>query len=100
MAGDDVYPTNHRQRAQVDWYLNFHHRNVREASVGLVAPRIRKDLDIPAAKQQAAVATLTAALVALDSGWLANTRYLVGDSAHTCRPCSLCGARAAATVLH
>jgi len=76
---DDVYPTNHRQRAQVDWYLNFHHRNVREASVGLVAPRIRKDLDIPAAKQQAAVATLTAALVALDSGWLANTRYLVGD---------------------
>ena len=51
---DDVYPTDFRQRGKVDWYLHFHHRNVREASVGLVAPKIRKDLNIPEATQQSA----------------------------------------------
>lgn len=75
---DDVYPADHQARAKVDWYLHYHHRNVREASVGLVAPRIRKDLNIPEATQQAARATLTNALRALDSGWLAQSRYLTG----------------------
>lgn len=76
---DDVYPTDHRKRAKVDWYLHFHHRNVRDASVGLVAPKIRKDLDIPEATQQAALRTLTNALRALDTGWLQDGRYLTGD---------------------
>jgi len=76
---DDVYPTDFRQRGKVDWYLHFHHRNVREASVGLVAPKIRKDLNIPEATQQAARATLTSALNGLETGWLAETRYLTGD---------------------
>jgi glutathione S-transferase len=75
---DDVYPADHRRRARVDWYLHYHHRNVREASVGLVAPRIRKDLNIPEVTQQAARATLTNALRGLDSGWLAESRYLTG----------------------
>jgi glutathione S-transferase len=75
---DDVYPTDHRLRAKVDWYLHYHHRNVREASVGLVAPKIRKDLHISEATQHAARATLTNALHALESGWLAESRYLTG----------------------
>ncbi len=75
---DDVYPTQPQLRAKVDWYLHFHHRNLREASVGLVAPRIRKDLDIPQSTQQAARATVTNALQALDTGWLAQSRYLAG----------------------
>lgn len=74
----DVYPADHRRRARVDWYLHYHHRNVREASVGLVAPRIRKDLDISEAAQLSARNTLTGALRALDSGWLAQSRYLAG----------------------
>ena len=76
---EDVYPTNHRLRARVDWYLHYHHRNVRDASVGLVAPKIRKDLDIPDTIQQAARATLTNALHALESGWLAESRYVTGE---------------------
>ena len=76
----DVYPTDHRHRARVDWYLHYHHRTVREASVGLVAPKIRKDLDIPATRQMAARAILTRALEALETGWLANSRYLAGDT--------------------
>jgi len=76
----DVYPEAAESRAQVDWYLHFHHRNVREASLGLVAPKIRKDLDIPESSQLAARATLTNALKGLESGWLARSRYLAGDA--------------------
>ncbi len=77
---DDVYPTDPRQRARVDWYLNYHHRTVREASVGLVAPKIRKDLNIPEATQQAARSTLGNALNALEAGWLKHSDYLTGSA--------------------
>lgn len=76
---NDVYPTDHQLRAKVDWYLHYHHRNVRDASIGLVAPKIRKDLNIPEATQMAARATLTNALKAMDTGWLAQSRYLTGE---------------------
>ena len=76
----DVYPEDARSRARVDWYLHYHHRNIREAS-GLVAPKIRKDLNIPKAAQESAQRNLTGALKALDSGWLASSRFLVGDGA-------------------
>ena len=75
----DVYPEDLQQRARVDWYLHYHHRNVREASIGLVAPSIRKDINLPEAIKQGAVATLTKALGALESGWLAQSRFLIGD---------------------
>jgi glutathione S-transferase/autophagy-related protein 2 len=76
----DVYPDELQRRAKVDEYLHFHHRNVREASVGLVAPKIRKDLNIPESTQQMARATLTRALQALESGWLADSAYIAGDT--------------------
>ena len=75
----DLYPSEPQARAQIDSYLHFHHRNVRDASTGLVAPKIRKDLDIPEATQQMALATLTRALRAMESGWLARSPYLAGD---------------------
>lgn len=76
----DVYPDDERIRAKIDSYLHYHHRNIREASVGLVAPKIRKDLNIPEETQTAAKRNLTAALNTLDKGMLANNRYLVGDT--------------------
>ena len=78
-AWHDVYPRDLEDRARIDWYLHFHHRNVRDASTGLVAPRIRKDLDIPEATQTAAQATLTRALAALEGSWLAERRFIAGD---------------------
>jgi glutathione S-transferase len=77
---DDVYPADPRERARVDWYLHYHHRNLRDASVGLVAPRIRKDLNIPEQMQEASRRTLTRALEALENGWLSRSRFLAGDS--------------------
>lgn len=76
----DVYPPDEQVRARIDAYLHYHHRNVREASLGLVAPKIRKDLDIPEVMQAAAQRNLTAALKTLDSSWLSESRFLVGDS--------------------
>jgi glutathione S-transferase len=76
----DVYPQAPQERALVDWYLNYHHRNVRDASIGLVAPRIRKDLNIPEQVQLSAQATLTHALRSLETGWLAKSKFLAGDS--------------------
>lgn len=75
----DVYPTDPQQRARVDWYLHYHHRNLREASVGLVAPKVRKDLNIPEAIQQSARANVTRALRVFDTGWLAKSRFLTAD---------------------
>ena len=76
---DDVYPSNPESRGKVDWYLHFHHRTVREASIGLVAPRIRKDLDISQERRADAQATLATALQSLEEGWLKSTNFLVGD---------------------
>ena len=38
----DVYPESLQARAKMNAYLHYHHRNVREASTGLIAPKIRK----------------------------------------------------------
>ncbi|MEO8755542.1 MAG: glutathione S-transferase family protein [Casimicrobiaceae bacterium] len=74
----DLYPADAKLRAKVDAYLHYHHRNVREASVGLVAPKIRKDLVFDDAMLQASHATFGKAINALETGWLAQTRYIAG----------------------
>ncbi len=76
----DFYPDDEQRRARVDWYLHFHHRTIREGSIGLVAPKIRKDIELPAAVQDAARANFHAGLEALEQGWLAQQRYLAGDA--------------------
>ncbi len=75
----DVYPTDLQARARVDWYLHSHHRSVRDASTGLVAPKIRKDLDISKVIQKSAKSTLTRALQSFETGWLSKTRFLAGN---------------------
>lgn len=75
----DVYPDDERARAKIDAYLHYHHRNVREASLGLVAPKIRKDLDIPESFQESAKRNLTNALKTLESSYLAENKFLMGD---------------------
>ena len=76
---NDLYPSNHEERAKVDSYLHLHHRNVREASVGLVAPKVRKDLNFPEDFLKISQANVNKAFKALEDGWLAQSRYLIGD---------------------
>ena len=75
----DVYPDDERVRAKIDAYLHYHHRNVREASIGLVAPNVRKDLDIPEAIRESAKRNLTAALDTLENSYLPDSQFLMGD---------------------
>ena len=77
----DVYPEDERTRAKIDAYLHYHHRNVREASPGLVAPKVRKDLDIPEAMQAAAKRNLTAALHTLENSYFKGSQFLIGEQA-------------------
>lgn len=74
----DVYPTEAEARARVDWYLHYHHRNVRPAAAGYVAPKVRKDLDIPEHRIQEAKSTLRRALSILETSWLGRGPYLTG----------------------
>ena len=75
----DVYPADEQARAKIDAYMHYHHRNVREASIGLVAPKVRKDLDIPAAMQEGAKRSLSKALRTLNEYYLADNQFLFGD---------------------
>lgn len=75
----ELYPDDPKPRGLVDWYLHYHHRSIREASLGLVAPKVRKDLNIPEAVQNAARASVERALQVLETGWLADRPFLAGE---------------------
>ena len=75
----DLYPNNHEERAKVDSYLHLHHRNVREASIGLVAPKVRKDLNFSEDFLKMSQANIEKAFKALEDGWLAKSRFLTGE---------------------
>ena len=75
---DDLYPTNIRIRAKIDSYLHYHHRGARDASLGLFAPRVRKDLNIPEVMQTISITLLTRAIKLLDSAWLSESSFLTG----------------------
>ena len=77
---NDMYPNNLEQRGKVDSYLHLHHRNVREASIGLVAPKVRKDLNFSEDFLRTSIANIEKAFKAIDEGWLADSRFLVGDN--------------------
>ena len=77
---NDLYPDNLEERAKVDSYLHLHHRNVREASIGLVAPKVRKDLSFSEDFLKTSKSNIEKAFKALDEGWLSDSRFLVGDS--------------------
>ncbi|NHX34465.1 hypothetical protein HA388_31175, partial [Escherichia coli] len=46
----------------------------------LVAPKVRKDLDIPESVQENAKRTLISALNTLDNCYLSDRQYLIGDA--------------------
>jgi len=64
---------------KVDSYLHLHHRNVREASIGLVAPKVRKDLNFSEDFLATSNAIIKKAFQAIEDGWLSNSRFLAGD---------------------
>ena len=75
----DLYPDDLQARGTVDWYLNFHHRNIRDAS-GMVAPKIRKDLNIPELVQEMAKRTFSNAMTTLNDRCLEANAFIAGDA--------------------
>ena len=73
----DMYPEDLQQRALVDQYLHYHHRYVRAAS-GLVAPKVRKDLNISEAAQAESLRIVTAGIRLLDGRRLAQNKFVAG----------------------
>ena len=41
----DLYPNQHEARAKVDDFLHYHHRNIKEASVGYFANQLEKRVE-------------------------------------------------------
>lgn len=73
----DLYPTDLKERARVNQYLHWHHRNTREISIKLVAPLIRPDLKLPYGPQQKQDAEVI--FQNLENFFLSKTRYVAGD---------------------
>ena len=84
----DLYPTALAQRSVVDQYLHWHHRNAREASTRLAAPKFRKDLTFPPGHKEEGMTIIRRALQVLESmlllagsGWIAGDRLTLADFA-------------------
>ena len=76
----DLYPEDLQIRAKVNSYLHFHHRGARDASLGMFAPKVRKDLNIPNVLQNISTAIATRTIKILDTSWLNRSLFLTGDS--------------------
>ena len=74
----DLYPTAPKERARIDSYLHYHHRNVRECSL-LVASKVRKDLAFSDAMLERTTATIGSALKVLEHTYLIQGPYLMGE---------------------
>ncbi|MDC0214637.1 glutathione S-transferase family protein [Gammaproteobacteria bacterium] len=76
---DDLYPKDYEARGRIDAFLNFHHRNLKEASIGYFAPKVRADLNLPELYISICQNIYDRALQMLESHWLAENRFMTGD---------------------
>lgn len=76
----DLYPSEIQQRARVNMYLHYHHRNTREASAVLTGPMFNEKISVEPAVKERGVEILNNAISVLDEYWLAKSDYLVGES--------------------
>jgi len=73
----DIFPTDIKERARVHQYLHWHHRNVREVTVKLVAPLVRTDLNLPSGPTQFNEAKRI--IQTLEDFYLSKTKFVAGD---------------------
>eukprot|EP00756_Hemistasia_phaeocysticola_P007528 Hpha_TRINITY_DN14310_c0_g2::TRINITY_DN14310_c0_g2_i1::g.86818::m.86818/K00799/GST, gst; glutathione S-transferase len=78
--GWSLYPKDLKVRARVDEYLHYHHRSVREITLGLFAPAMRPDLKIPPVLTVVNKMNAKNGLIYLEK-ILSNSPWIAGDSA-------------------
>ena len=77
----DLYPKGHEERAKIDDFLHYHHRNIKEASLAYFAPMARPDLGLTDDVINMAKRLFKNGLNALETQWLKNNNYICGDKA-------------------
>ena len=77
----DLYPNQHEARAKVDDFLHYHHRNIKEASVGYFAPMARPDLGLTEDVINMSKRLFINGLRALETQWLEKNSFITGDEA-------------------
>jgi glutathione S-transferase len=75
----DLYPNQHEARAKVDDFLHYHHRNIKEASVGYFAPMARPDLGLTEDVINMSKRLFSSGLRALETQWLEKNSFITGD---------------------
>jgi len=75
----DLWPTDAQERARVNMYLHYHHRNVREASALLIAPLFTGAKSAPDVNENRRT-NLVIALSTLEEHYLDDKPYLAGDT--------------------
>ena len=78
---DSLYPNQHEARAKVDDFLHYHHRNIKEASVGYFAPMARPDLGLTEGAINMSKRLFSNGLNALETQWLEKNSFITGDEA-------------------
>ncbi|MBV13405.1 MAG: hypothetical protein CMC52_04875 [Flavobacteriaceae bacterium] len=76
----DLYPKGHEERAKVDDFLHYHHRNIKEASLAYFAPMARPDLGLTEDVINMAKKLFKNGLNALETQWLNNNTFICGDN--------------------
>ncbi|MDA9636090.1 glutathione S-transferase family protein [SAR86 cluster bacterium] len=77
----DLYPKGHEERAKIDDFLHYHHRNIKEASLAYFAPMARPDLGLTDDVINMAKRLFKNGLNALENQWLKKNNYICGDKA-------------------
>jgi len=77
--GWSLYPKDLQVRARVDEYLHFHHRSIRDITIGLFAPVMRPDLGIPKPVTMVSKMNAKNGLAHLEK-FLSNSPWIAGDS--------------------
>jgi glutathione S-transferase len=77
----DLYPKGHEERAKIDDFLHYHHRNIKEASLAYFAPMARPDLGLTDDVINMAKRLFKNGLNALETQWLKKNNYICGDKA-------------------
>tara|TARA_B110000483_G_scaffold186898_1_gene221317 strand:+ start:2601 stop:3347 length:747 start_codon:yes stop_codon:yes gene_type:complete len=77
----DLYPKGHEERAKIDDFLHYHHRNIKEASLAYFAPMARPDLGLTDDVINMAKRLFKNGLNALETQWLKKNNYICGNKA-------------------
>ena len=75
----DLYPSDPKRRALVDWYLHYHHQSIRPMVGVDLVKAVRPDIVQPDIIREKNAKVFRNALKSLNNGWLSNRDYLTGS---------------------